>query len=528
MRRRASRSCSDRDPRDRPGNDRHDVPRRRRASSACAAAATASFAQHFPQPGWVEHDPEELWSRRARRGRGGAARRRRSGPPSSRRSGSRTSARRRSSGSARPGGRSRPAIVWQDRRTAERCRELPAELIRERDRPRPRPLLLGHQARMAARADRAAAAAELAFGTVDTWLVWKLTGGRVHATDRDERVADDAARPRHARLGRRAARHSSASTAALLPAARRARRRSSARPSCSAPTLPIAGIAGDQQAALFGHGCFAPGEAKATYGTGASCSCTPAPSADRAPEGLLDDRRVALGGGVRARGRGPRRAARRSSGCATGSASSPTRAESEALGAPRRVDGRRRLRPGPRRPRLAALGRGGARARSAGSRAARRGRTSSAPRSRRSPSRSPTSSTCSRRPSRCCGPTAARRANGFLMQFQADLLGCPVEVAAEQETTALGAAALAGRAVGLWPDDDAIRRTLRPARCTSRWPTRRASRPGGRSGGLGARPRASLSGQITVAEAAPSRSSSCEIGMRAARPRSRSASLGSS
>ena len=53
-------------------------------------------------------------------------------------------------------------------------------------------------------------------------------------------------------------------------------------------------------------------------------------------------------------------------------------------------------------------------------------------------------------------------ANGFLMQFQADLLGCPVEVAAEQETTALGAAALAGRAIGLWPDDDAIRARLRP------------------------------------------------------------------
>ena len=52
-------------------------------------------------------------------------------------------------------------------------------------------------------------------------------------------------------------------------------------------------------------------------------------------------------------------------------------------------------------------------------------------------------------------------ANGFLMQFQADLLGCPVEVAAEQETTALGAAALAGRAIGLWPDDEAIRTRLR-------------------------------------------------------------------
>ena len=52
-------------------------------------------------------------------------------------------------------------------------------------------------------------------------------------------------------------------------------------------------------------------------------------------------------------------------------------------------------------------------------------------------------------------------ANGFLMQFQADLLGCPVEVAAERETTALGAAALAGRAIGIWPDDDAIRARLR-------------------------------------------------------------------
>ena len=52
--------------------------------------------------------------------------------------------------------------------------------------------------------------------------------------------------------------------------------------------------------------------------------------------------------------------------------------------------------------------------------------------------------------------------NGFLMQFQADLLGCPVEVAAERETTALGAAALAGRAVGLWPGDEAIRQMLSP------------------------------------------------------------------
>ena len=66
------------------------------------------------------------------------------------------------------------------------------------------------------------------------------------------------------------------------------------------------------------------------------------------------------------------------------------------------------------------------------------------------------------------------------MQFQADLLGCPVEVAAEQETTALGAAALAGRAVGLWPDDEAIRRRSAPERSTSRRPTRLGRGPPGR------------------------------------------------
>ena len=84
--------------------------------------------QHFPQPGWVEHDPDEIWQSVAAaplRGEAGLDGR-------STRSRSRTSARRRCSGTARAGGRSRRAIVWQDRRTAERCRELDAELIRER------------------------------------------------------------------------------------------------------------------------------------------------------------------------------------------------------------------------------------------------------------------------------------------------------------------------------------------------------------------------------------------------------------
>ena len=89
-------------------------------------------------------------------------------------------------------------------------------------------------------------------------------------------------------------------------------------------------------------------------------------------------------------------------------------------------------------------------------------------------------------------------ANGFLMQFQADLLGCPVEVAAEQETTALGAAALAGRAVGLWPDDDAIRRLLRPGAVYEPAADRGRRRGPARRVALSARARAPLDAGLFI------------------------------
>ena len=159
-----------------------------------------------------------------------------------------------------------PAIVWQDRRTAERCRELPAELIRARTGLVPDPYFSATKLEwLLARTD--VPRAELAFGTVDSWLVWKLTGGRVHATDMtnasrtmlldlDTLEWDDELLDAVRRRPRRCCPGSSA------------RPRSSARRELLGVTLPIAGIAGDQQAALFGHGCFERGEAKATYGTG--------------------------------------------------------------------------------------------------------------------------------------------------------------------------------------------------------------------------------------------------------------------
>ena len=164
--------------------------------------------------------------------------------------------------SSRPVGR---AIVWQDRRTAARCAELPRELIRARTGLVPDPYFSASKLEwLLARTPCAATA--LAFGTVDSWLVWKLTDGRVHATD-----------------------HTNASRTMLLDLERlewddellalfsvERRLLPELHPSSGViaegrmlgQTLPIAGIAGDQQAALFGQCCFHPGQAKATYGTG--------------------------------------------------------------------------------------------------------------------------------------------------------------------------------------------------------------------------------------------------------------------
>ncbi len=211
----------------------------------------AELPQHYPQAGWVEHDPDEIWQSVLT-----AAEQALTETPTA--IGITNQRETTLLWDRRSGEPVHNAIVWQDRRTADRCAELPADLIRERTGLVPDPyfsatklewLLRGHDA------------AGLAFGTVDTWLVWKLTGGRVHATDEtnasrtllcsldtldwDDELLELFGVPRE-----------------LLP---------DINPSGShfgegellGHILPIQGIAGDQQAALF-----AAGGAKATYGTG--------------------------------------------------------------------------------------------------------------------------------------------------------------------------------------------------------------------------------------------------------------------
>ena len=139
------------------------------------------FPQHYPQPGWVEHDPEELWA--SVLGAAEDAVRSAGVRPSELRAIGITNQRETTVLWERATGRPvAPAIVWQDRRTAERCRELPADLVRARTGLVPDPYFSATKLEwLLARTD--VPRSELAFGTVDSWLVWKLTGGRVHATD---------------------------------------------------------------------------------------------------------------------------------------------------------------------------------------------------------------------------------------------------------------------------------------------------------------------------------------------------------
>jgi glycerol kinase len=211
----------------------------------------AELPQHYPQPGWVEHDPEEIWQSVLT-----AAEQALTETPTA--IGITNQRETTLLWDRRSGEPVHNAIVWQDRRTAERCVELSADLIRERTGLVPDPYFSATKLEWLLREH---AAAGLAFGTVDTWLVWRLTGGRVHATDEtnasrtllcsletldwDDELLELFGVPRE-----------------LLP---------DIKPSGShfgegellGHTLPIQGIAGDQQAALF-----AAGGAKATYGTG--------------------------------------------------------------------------------------------------------------------------------------------------------------------------------------------------------------------------------------------------------------------
>lgn len=233
------------------------------------------FQQHFPSPGWVEHDPSDIWSSTA--GTARAAIERAGITPDQIAAIGITNQRETTVIWDRDSGEPiYNAIVWQDRRTAEICTALHdaghEEMISYRTGLLLDPYFSGTKIKWildhveGARAQ--AKAGKLAFGTVDSFLIWRLTGGRAHVTD-----ATNAARTMlyNIRDG-----HWDPEICALLdiPMALLPEVRDSAadfgmtRPDLFGREIPILGVAGDQQAATVGQACFTPGMIKSTYGTG--------------------------------------------------------------------------------------------------------------------------------------------------------------------------------------------------------------------------------------------------------------------
>jgi glycerol kinase len=245
------------------------------AQGRVVAMAQREFAQIYPQPGWVEHDPLELWATQLATAREALAR----AGLTARDIASIGITNQRETTvvwNRRTGVPLHNAIVWQDRRTTATCdalREAGLEAtFRQRTGLRLDPYFSGTKLKWVldhvAGARAAAARGELAFGTVDCWLLWQLTGGAVHATD-----VSNASRT--LLLDVHTNRWDPELLAALdippevLPAVHPSSHHygHTTRELLGAP-IAIGGIAGDQQAALFGQGCFTPGLAKNTYGTG--------------------------------------------------------------------------------------------------------------------------------------------------------------------------------------------------------------------------------------------------------------------
>lgn len=432
------------------------------------ARTCLEFTQHYPRPGWVEHDPDEIVDVTVKAVGAALA------------DGNIPAADIHAIGISnqretvvlwerKTGAPVAPAIVWQDRRTAEACEKLKRDGCEEAVRRKTGLVLdpyfsatklawlLDHHDGLRARAERG----ELAFGTIDAWLLHRLTGGAVHAID-ETNAARTLLYDIHARRWDDDLLALFGIPAAVLPAvAPSAHVFAETDPAVLCGIrAPIAGVAGDQQAALFGHGCHRAGLAKNTYGTGSFVLMNTGEETIASRERLLTTSaasfdnaapQYALEGAIFTTGAAVQ-------WLRDGLGMIATAAETEALAAQAPHNGGVYFVPA-----LAGLGaphwdphargmligitRGTSRAE-----IARAVLESIAYRTRDLTLAMERESGVPLAALRCDGGGSA---NGFLMQFQADMLGVPVEVPELTDVTALGAACLAGIAGGFWKPDEA-------------------------------------------------------------------------
>lgn len=419
----------------------------------------SEFTQFYPRPGWVEHDPEEIWNvtRRVVRAALRHARLRPTDIAAVGITNQRETTVLWDRATGRPACR---AVVWQDRRTADTCARLKADGVEPLVRGKTGLVLdpyfsgtkvqwlLDHVRGLRARAGR------LAFGTIDSWLVWKLTGGQVHATDytnASRTLLFDIHGRRWDDELLRLFRVPAEMLPAVVPSAGVVG--TTTRDAFGAE-VPIAGIAGDQQAALFGQACFHPGEVKNTYGTGCFLLMFTGDRAVTSERGLL----TTLACGADGRPAYAVEGAVFVAGAAVkwlrdGLGLIKRAADSERLA--RSVDSNLGVYLVPAfvglgAPYWDAAARGAIVGLTQGVSAAHVARA--ALESLAYQTRDVVDTMVAESGQQLAGlrVDGGAAANDFLMQFQADILGATVDRPQQIETTALGAAALAGLGAGVW------------------------------------------------------------------------------
>ncbi|MGI9148651.1 MAG: glycerol kinase GlpK [Chloroflexota bacterium] len=427
------------------------------------ASADREITQQYPQPGWVTHDPDQIYEATLEVARAALANARVSAADVA--AIGITNQRETTVIWERATGRPiHPAVVWQSRASAGICERLKADglepLFRERTGLLLDAYFSGTKIRWlldhVAGAQRRAEAGELLFGTIDSWLIWKLTGGRVHCTD-----VSNASRTLLFNIDRMEwddvlLKVLGVPRAMLPEVCSNAEVYAETDTEFFGAPIPIAGIAGDQQAALFGQACFASGQAKNTYGTGCFLLVNSGPAQQRSRAGLLTTVAWQFPNT-------PPTYALEGSAFVTGAAVQWLRdglglissaAETEALARELPDNGGVYLVPafvGLGAPHWDMYARGVLIGLTGGTTRAHVVRATLESIAFQSRDLADAMASAGQ-PIGVLKVDGGGTANAFLMQFQADVLGVPVEVAEVQETTALGAAYFAGLGVGVWSD----------------------------------------------------------------------------
>ena len=431
------------------------------------SVAQRDFAQHYPREGWVEHDPMEIYSTQA--GMMAEAVTKSGIDPREIAAIGVTNQRETAIVWERSTGRPiYPAIVWQCRRTAAICDRLKAEGAGEMIRKKTGLLIDAYFSATKIRwildevpgAQQRAERGELLFGTVDSWLIWKLTGGEAHVTDPtnasrtmlynihthdwDQELLDLLSIPR-----------------AMLPEVRSSSEIYGYADLCGA-RVPIAGIAGDQQAALFGQCCFERGEAKNTYGTGCFLLMNMGETPCESRNGLITTVAVSRGGRTQY--------ALEGSVFVGGAVVQWLRDELHMISDSAEIGPLSRtvedtggvyLVPaftGLGAPHWDMYARGCVMGLTRGTTRAHLARAAEESIAYQVAELVGAMERDTGVALKTLNADGGASRDGFLMQFQADILGRPVRRPAILETTALGAALLAGLAVGVWDSTEQIRR----------------------------------------------------------------------